>query len=138
MIEFKLKRPPTVNLDWWKPTQKQWAPILLKDQKPFWKDQRNPTTSEPWARLSPDYAAHKQKKYPGQPILRATGRMQDTAKILPWQQGFKAQTTSYGPYQQFGTDRMPARPWLGIPPNSLAQLGVIAFKNIFFSKRKRK
>jgi hypothetical protein len=137
MIEFKIKNMPSVNLNWWAPTQKQWAPILLKDQKPFWKRERNPTTGEPWERLSSGYAAWKAKNYPGEPILRRTGRMQDTAKIVPYQQGFKAKTTSYGPYQQFGTSRMPARPWLGIPPVALAQLGVIAFKNIFFSKRRK-
>ena len=139
MIEFKIKNPPTINLDWWKPTQKQWAPVLLQQQKPFWKDQRDPTTSEPWKPLSPDYKARKDKRYPGQPMLRATGFMQDRTKILPWQEGFKVQTANYGPYLQYGTSRMPARPWLGIPPASLASLGVIAFKNIFFSrKRKRK
>ena len=139
MIQFKLKNLPSINTNWWKPTQRQWAPKLLEDQKPFWKQERDPTTSEPWKKLSPDYKAWKDKKYPGQPILRATGRMQDTAKILPWQQGFKVESTSYGAYNQFGTSRMPARPWMGIPPESLGQLGRIAFKNIFFSrKRKRK
>ena len=138
MIEFKIKNMPSINLDWWKPTQKEWAPVLLKDQKPFWKDEKNPTTGKPWERLSPGYAAWKDKKYPGEPMLRRTGRMQETAKILPYQQGFMAKTTSYGPYQQFGTKRMPARPWLGIPPVALAQLGAIAFKNIFFSKRNRR
>jgi len=135
MITFEIKNLPVINLDWWAPTQKEWAPILLKDQKPFWKDEQNPTTGRPWKALNPGYADRKSKKFPGEPILRATGRMQDTAKILPWQQGFKVQSTNYGPYQQFGTSRMPARPWMGIPPKSLAQLGVIAFKNIF-TKRK--
>jgi phage gpG-like protein len=138
MIQFKLKNPPSINLNWWPKTQKQWAPVLLEQQKPFWKQERDPTTKEPWAKLSADYKPWKDKKYPGQPILRATGRMQDTAKILPGSNGgFKAQTASYGAYQQFGTSKMPARPWLGIPPSSLASLGVIAFKNIFFSKNRK-
>ena len=137
MITIKVKNMPSINMNWWKPTQKQWAPILLADQKPFWKEERNPTTSRPWAQLSKDYAAWKSKKYPGQPILRATGRMQDTAKIVPYQSGFNVNTTNYGGYQQFGTERMPARPWMGIPPKSLASLGALAFKNIFFSKRRK-
>lgn len=137
MITLKIKNPPKINLNWWKPTQREWAPILLEEQKPFWKDERDPTTGRPWQKLSADYAAWKDKKYPGQPILRATGRMQDTAKIQPYQTGFKVASTPYGRYQQFGTSKMPARPWVGIPPKALARLGEIAFKNIFFSKRRK-
>ena len=137
MITFKVKNMPSVNLDWWKKTQREWAPILLAEQKPFWKDERNPTNGKPWAQLSSDYRTWKDKKYPGQPTLRATGRMQDTAKIVPYQQGFKVNTTPYGAYNQFGTSKMPARPWVGIPPVALATLSAIAFKNIFFSKRRK-
>jgi phage gpG-like protein len=137
MIEFKVKNMPSINTAWWPKTQREWAPVLLAEQKPFWKDERNPTDGTPWQRLSPDYRAWKDKKYPGQPILRATGRMQDTAKIVPYQTGFKVSTTPYGAYNQFGTSKMPARPWMGIPPKALAALGAIAFKNIFFSKRRK-
>jgi len=136
MIEFKVKNLPTINFNWWAPTQKEWAPVLLEAQKPFWKDEKNPTSGRPWQKLSPGYAAWKDKRYPGQPILRATGKMEDTAKIVPYQRGFAVDTTFYGPYHQFGTSKMPARPWVGIPPKALAALGAIAFKNIFFSKRK--
>ena len=135
MIEFKVKNMPTINMDWWKPTQREWAPVLLEMQKPFWKDERNPTNGRPWEKLSPGYAAWKDKKYPGQPILRATGKMEDTAKILPYQNGFKVSTTPYGGFNQFGTSKMPARPWIGIPPRALAALGVIAFKNIFIKRK---
>ena len=137
MITLKIKNPPRINLNWWAPTQREWAPILLAEQKPFWKDERDPTTGRPWTQLSADYKAWKDKKYPGQPILRATGRMQDTAKVVPYQSGFNVNTTPYGAYNQFGTRRMPARPWMGIPPKALASLGAIAFKNIFFSKRRK-
>lgn len=137
MITLKIKNPPRINFNWWAPTQREWAPVLLAEQKPFWKDERNPTNSKPWQQLSADYKAWKDKKYPGQPILRATGRMQDTAKIVPYQTGFKVNTTPYGAYNQFGTSKMPARPWVGIPPKALASLGAIAFKNIFFSKRRK-
>ena len=137
MITLKIKNPPRINFNWWAPTQREWAPVLLAEQKPFWKDERNPTNSKPWQQLSSDYRAWKDKKYPGQPILRATGRMQDTAKIVPYQTGFKVNTTPYGAYNQFGTSKMPARPWVGIPPKALASLGAIAFKNIFFSKRRK-
>lgn len=134
MIEIKWE-PIHINLDWWPETQKEWAPILLKDQQPYWKDERNPTSGRPWKKLSPDYAAWKKRNYPGQPIERLTGVMQDTAKIFPSNKGFNATVAYYGVYQQYGTSRMPARPWLGIPPSSLVQLAQLAFKNIFLSKR---
>lgn len=137
MISFKVKNMPSINRNWWAPTQRQWAPILLQEQKPFWKDEKDPTFGRPWAKLSPGYAAWKDKKYPGQPILRATGKMEDTAKIVPYRTGFNVNTTRYGAYHQFGTRKMPARPWMGIPPKALAALGAIAFKNIFFSKRRK-
>ena len=124
-----------LNLNWWKPTQKQWAPVLLEDQKVPWAQETDPTTGRPWARLSPNYAAYKQKRYPGQPILRATGEMQDNAKIFPWQTGFKVKARFYGIYHQFGTSKMPARPWMGIPDDSLEQIVPIAWKNILSRPR---
>ena len=78
-----------LNLNWWKPTQKQWSPLLLEDQKLPWAKESEPTYGRPWARLSPKYAAYKERRFPGQPILRATGEMHDNAKIFPWQTGFK-------------------------------------------------
>lgn len=137
MISFRIKNPLVVNLNWWPKTQKEWAPILLADQKPFWKKERNPTFNTPWAKLTPKYEAWKKKNYPGQPILRLTGVMQDTANILPGSNGgFKVETTSYGPYLQFGTKKMVARPWMGIPKKSLVALGLLSIKNIFFSKNR--
>jgi hypothetical protein len=136
MIEFRVRRMPSINLNWWPVTQRQWAPVLLEMQKPYWRDERNPTTGRPWAALSPGYAAQKSKRYPGEPILRATGRMQDTSRIVPYQTGFNVKTTTYGGYHQFGTSKMPARPWMGIPVESLGRLADIAFRNIFFSRRR--
>jgi phage gpG-like protein len=137
MITFDVRRLPTINLNWWAPTQRQWAPVLLEMQKPFWREEREPTLGTPWARLSPGYEKWKNKAYPGQPILRATGKMQDTARIRPYQQGFRVNTTPYGGYHQFGTSKMPARPWMGIPPAALGRLADIAFRNIFFSRNRR-
>ena len=134
MIEFKLKNLPTINLNWWTPTQKQWAPILLKDQKLSWQRESDPTTGRPWKSLTPDYRLSKDKKYPGEPILRATGKMQDRAKIQPKEDGFEVQTTAYGRYHQFGTLKMAARPWVGIPDNSLQHLVPIAWRNILYHR----
>jgi hypothetical protein len=132
MLKFKVTGLPEqpFNLEWWKPTQIEWAPVLLKDHEAPWRSESDPTTGRPWAPLSRKYGDRKQKKWPGAPILRASGAMQDGAVIQPWQQGFRVQTTSYGAYHQFGTSKMPARPWVGIPDKSLEQIVPISWKNI--------
>jgi phage gpG-like protein len=61
--------------------------------------------------------------------------MQDPARILPKDEGFEVKTTKYGAYHQFGTLRMPARPWVGIPDTSLQKIVPIAWRNIL--KRNR-
>lgn len=130
MIDFKVRNLPKFNLDWWKPTQKKWAPVLLEDHKVPWRQESNPTTGRPWKSLTPRYRARKNKKHPGEPILRATGRMQDTARIVPKGEGFDVKTTRYGAYHQFGTQKMVARPWMGIPDTSLQKIVPIAWRNI--------
>lgn len=135
MIRFTVTRLPGFNLDWWGPTQKQWAPILLKTHEVPWRQESDPTTGRPWKALTLSYRKRKDRQYPGQPILRATGRMQDTAKILPKGEGFEVITTPYGAYHQFGTRFMTSRPWVGIPDTSLQKIVPIAWRNIL--KRSR-
>jgi len=116
---------------WWKPTQKEFAPILLKNHMQVpWQQEVDPNTGRPWQELSPKYAIRKKRRWPGAPILRASGKMQDTAEIIPTSEGFMVRTVPYGAYHQFGTQRMPARPWMGIPDESLKQLPDIAWKHI--------
>jgi hypothetical protein len=129
-IAFKGKVLQPMNLNWWPPTQKEWAPLLTKSQDPFWKQESNPSNGRPWASLSREYAIQKAKKWPGQPILRASGAMEDGARIVPENAGFAAIVKSYGVYHQFGTKKMVARPWLGIPDTALQLLPAIAWKNI--------
>ena len=132
MIEFSVKgrgfKP--VNLNWWRPTQEQWSKDLLRDNKKYWQKEEDPSTGRPWAPLAPGYRAWKQAKTGGKPILQLTGRMQKTAKIVPFESGLQVQTTSYGPYHQFGTGKLVARPWMGVPKESLKGLPTLAWKNI--------
>lgn len=137
MISFEIKKSGflSFNLNWWKPTQKQWAPVLLRSHIVPWRQEADPTTGRPWASLTPKYALAKLRKYPGQPILRATGAMQDKAQILPKGEGFEVKSTPYGVYHQFGTKKMVARPWMGVSDKSLLLLSPIAWKNILSQKR---
>jgi phage gpG-like protein len=124
-----------MNLNWWKPTKEEWVPVLLDDHPQFWKRQVDPTYQQPWARLTPRYAAWKGERYPGNPILRATGLMQDLAYIYTKGNQFLVKSTHYGAYNQFGTSKMAARPWMGVPDISLKQIVPISWKNILSRKR---
>ena len=139
MIRFRVdnkgKGLTPMNLNWWKPTKEEWVPVLLDDHPQFWKRQVDPTYQRPWQRLTPRYADLKAKKYGSQPILRATGLMQDAAYIYTKGNQFLVRSTDYGAYQQFGTSKMPARPWMGVPDISLQQIVPISWKHILSRKR---
>lgn len=137
MIKFKTTGNGLVpmNLNWWRPTKEEWTPVLMDDHPAFWKKEVDPTTGRPWAKLSPGYAEWKQERFPGQPILRQTGLMQDLAYIYTQGNKFLVKSTPYGAYQQFGTSRMVARPWMGVPDISLKQIVPIAWKNILSRRR---
>jgi phage gpG-like protein len=124
-----------LNLNWWQPTKREWTPVLLDDHPQFWKQQVDPTYKRPWAQLTPRYANWKGQRYPGQPILRATGLMQDLAYIYTKGNVFYVKSTDYGAYQQNGTSKMVARPWMGVPDISLQQIVPISWRNILSRKR---
>lgn len=139
MIDFKIKglgEGDFFNDDsWWKDSQPKVAKMLEQEHKDVWSREQDPWTGEKWKELSPNYREQKLKKFGAQPILRASGRMQDTMKISPTNGGlFNVQTTNYGPYHQFGTEKMAARTWAGIPDQALPKIADITMKNIL--KRK--
>jgi phage gpG-like protein len=135
MIRLKVQNLIPLNTKWWKPTKEEWVPVLIDDHPQFWKKQVDPTYQRPWDRLTPKYASWKSKNFPGQPILRATGLMQDVAYIYTRGNVFMVKSTHYGKYHQFGTSRMVARPWMGVPDISLKQIVPIAWKNILSRKK---
>ncbi len=61
--------------------------------------------------------------------------MQDLAYIYTKGNVFYVKSTDYGKYQQFGTSKMVARPWMGVPDISLMQIVPISWKNILSRKR---
>jgi len=124
-----------MNLNWWKPTQREWVPVLLDDHPAFWRREVDPTYERPWQKLSAHYAHWKNKKYPGQPILRQTGLMFQASYIYTRGDQFLVKSTDYGAYNQFGTSKMAARPWMGVPDISLKQIVPIAWGNILSRKR---
>ena len=119
------------NLWWWQSAKEEWAKTLVEDNKPFWKSQTD-TKGRPWAPLSAKYRAWKDKNFGNLPILRLTGSMQDSAQTITYLRNDKVdvQTTRVGPYHQFGTSTIPARPWMGVPDKSLSRLSSISWKYI--------
>jgi len=111
------------------------VPVLMDDHPQFWKQQVDPTYRRPWAQLTPRYAAWKNKNYPGNPILRRTGDMLDVSYIYTRGDKFMVKSTHYGAFNQFGTSKMAARPWMGVPDVSLKQIVPISWRNILSRRR---
>ena len=118
--------------NWWAPSQKEWAPVLLQENKSFWPQEADPSTNKTWSSLTPGYRAWKMATVGGLPILMLSGKMLSSAKVKPYQTGFSVSSTTYGKYHQFGTTRMAARPWMGVPDTALDKLPAIAWKHILF------
>jgi phage gpG-like protein len=121
------------NENWWASSRNEIAQTLQQDNELAWSQQRDPQITTGWAPLSLNYKAWKDRNYPGQPILRLTGKMQDDTKIKP-DRGvglFSARMgASYGRYHMTGTRYMPARPWLGVPMISMPKITTAVAKAI--------
>ena len=77
---------------------------------------------QPWAPLSPAYAATKPEDLP---ILRLTGAMADTLAYNAGPKDFEFGTGRiYGAAQHFGRPEihLPARPWLGLTEEDVTEL----------------
>lgn len=105
----------------------------IRDWRPLWRDLNEYLSdrieeqfnteggfSGGWAPLNPEYAAWKARRYPGAPILVATGKLkrsyrkggrghvfQSTRDKMRW-----GSSVPYGVFHQQGTQNMPARPIL--------------------------
>jgi len=74
--------------------------VIIKHLKRQWRDEKSPL-------------GKKWKKSPN--ALRDTGEMQDGLKFEVNGNKLFAVTSDIGKYHQFGTKKMPAREWIGIP-----------------------
>jgi phage gpG-like protein len=115
--------------NWKVKTLREWGKVVLEDNKPFWAAQTT-TEGEPWAPLTPAYRLIKERKYKGAPILVASGTMLKSAYLRSSGGKLLVVSTKYGKFHQFGTSKMTARPWMGIPASSVEVLPEIALKNI--------
>jgi hypothetical protein len=130
MISFRFeKKPNFFNKNWWGPTKKEWVPHLWLDNRDNWIRQVD-DEGKPWEALSPSYAKWKSENMGNLPELRVSGEMLDRSYLIVRGNRFIVKTTEEGIYNQFGTDKMPARPWVGVPLNSLDKLAEIALENL--------
>ena len=128
-IGFKLTTP-NVNYNWWKSSKAELTRLVDDYNKQKQAAQQDPVTLSPWKPRKPPTGSW--------PLLRKTGKMLGTYKIkaqtspMLW----NAKTTSYGPYLQYGTSRMPARRWLGIGSEVLDPMAAIIAKSVFKGPKK--
>lgn len=86
---------------------------------------------DPWQALSPRYAKWKEKHHPGRQILELTGEMKATATGNDPQMIVDLRTITwyvdqaYAPFHEFGTSRMPARPFFGATDQTQQIMGEV-------------
>lgn len=107
-FEFRLTIPQLTD-SWWDLSRRELARQVEEYDKRMQRSFRDPVTLKKW---------QPRKQPTGTwPLLRKTGEMEDSARYYtrPGDIGkFYVGTVYYGPYQQYGTKNMPARPWVGI------------------------
>ena len=128
MIRMKLT-VPNVNENWWKTSKTELNKLVEDYNRSMWGQQADPVTLKPWAPRKPPTGSW--------PLLRKTGKMQDTAQFKAGSSPmlFSARTVNYGPYLQYGTSKMVARRWLGIGQAILDPMAAIIGKQIFKGKK---
>jgi hypothetical protein len=120
--------------------------LFVSDLRPFWPlvvplfiewmreqfESEGAFAGNPWAPLAPAYEAYKAVKYPGKPILQATGALRRAAsnpsrRVAPTSLTLTIHSDYLG-YHQEGTSRMPARPLVfeNLPMIARAQLAGVA------------
>lgn len=102
-------------------------PALFEAEELRQFDAEGDGPSGPWAPLSSAYAALKEKKYPGNPILVASGKLRAalTSSSSPWSTRsygadeftFGTAGIDYASAHQLGTAYMPARPEFDMSPD---------------------
>ncbi len=105
-------------------------PLVVTLQRDWWRRQFNTEgrfAGDGWAPLSPAYAILKARRFPGKPILQATGTMRRAAdnperSVTPHTLTLTIDDPKLQ-YHQEGTPNMPARPLVfGDPLPGLAQV----------------
>jgi phage gpG-like protein len=119
---------PKVKENWWASSKTELNKIVEDYNRQNWAQQRDPVSLKPWTPRKPPTGTW--------PILRKTGKMQDTARFKTTSAPmiFIARVEDYGTFHQYGTSRMPQRRWLGIGEQIINPMEKVIAKHIFKGK----
>lgn len=119
---------PKVNENWWATSKTKLQQIVEEYNKESWSKQQDPVDNTRWDPRKPPTGSW--------PILRKSGRMQDSTKFTSsGKMLFEAKTAvNYGSFHQNGTSKMPRRRWLGIGGDVTDKMAKVIAKNIFKGK----
>jgi hypothetical protein len=127
---FSIKGDFRLNENWLSKSLDEWLPVLRSSLITHWGREQDPETLRPWAPLTPKYRAWKIKHHGNLPKLILSGKMLWTTRFGRVGNRITVDMPHYGIFHQKGTPRMKARPWLGVPNNSMKQLSRLSIKNI--------
>lgn len=106
------------------------ANVLLQEAEAAFDNEVSPD-GKPWAKLNPSYKKRRYDRgYTGN-ILQVTG---DLVKSLNIDYGDSVAMVGagepYGQYHQMGTSKMPARPFLGLGDDGVAEIKAILHREL--------
>ena len=131
-FHFSIEIPVIDTSGWWEKSKRDITRHVENANRANWPLERNIETNERWA--------PRRDTSGNWPLLRKTGRMQDTAKFAPGivPMTFVVTTTDYGPFHQEGTSTIPQRQWLGIPDSIAPHVARAISENAFRTKKSKK
>jgi len=123
MITFKLKTPKVLD-KWWDASKAELLQIVEDHNRGNWSSQTDPSSGSGWA---------PRRGGGSWPLLNKTGKMFGSTQFgTAGTMIFTARVgVNYGGFHQEGTDRMVARPWLGLGPQITEKMETVIAKHIF-------
>lgn len=113
---------------------------VLEDATAKQFDAEGRGSTGPWQQLTEAYAAWKEGRYPGQPILVASGDLRDALTVdgsahalrdySASQFNYGTEGLEYASFHQLGTSRMPARPPFDFGPDFERELAAAAARGV--------
>lgn len=94
--------------------------------KPYWIQERNTKTGKKWKKRK-----EKPKRKTFHPLLKKTGRMQQSVRFRLVGEEMIAKMEDYGPFHEFGTVKMPARPWVSLSEDNFNFFVDLFMKEMF-------
>jgi len=119
---------PKVEVNWWPKSKNKLNKIVEDYNRSMWPQEKDPVSLTPWA--------PRRQPTGTWPILRKTGKMQDSARFKTTSKPmiFVVNSVDYGIFHMTGTSKMPQRRWLGIGGRILDPMAKVIGETIFKGK----